>query len=69
MKSLNLKQLSRQELKKVKGGMQQVVDQCGGNAGGAICPNDLCCSQYGWCGNTAEYCGVGCQLDYGNCWI
>lgn len=69
MKSLNLKQLSRQELKKVKGGMQQVADQCGADAGGKVCPNDLCCSRWGWCGNTAEFCGDGCQLLYGNCWI
>ncbi|XP_065623223.1 endochitinase-like, partial [Quercus suber] len=23
--------------------------------------NGLCCSQYGWCGSTTEYCGNGCQ--------
>lgn len=42
-------------------------EQCGRQAGGAICPNGLCCSQYGWCGSTYEYCSpeVNCQS---NCW-
>jgi hypothetical protein len=26
-----------------------------------------CCSQYGYCGNTIEYCGTGCNPIYGNC--
>jgi chitinase len=25
------------------------------------CAADLCCSQFGFCGNTSEYCGAGCQ--------
>ncbi|RKP36931.1 hypothetical protein BJ085DRAFT_37345 [Dimargaris cristalligena] len=25
------------------------------------CAGDLCCSQYGYCGSTAEFCGAGCQ--------
>ncbi|PON46112.1 Glycoside hydrolase [Parasponia andersonii] len=43
------------------------AEQCGRQAGGAICPNGLCCSQYGWCGSTYEYCSpqAGCQS---NCW-
>ena len=24
-----------------------------------------CCSQYGFCGSTADYCGTGCQDAYG----
>jgi chitinase len=36
-------------------------EQCGSQAGGALCPNCLCCSQYGWCGSTSAYCGSGCQ--------
>ena len=24
------------------------------------CEDDACCSQYGWCGTTDEYCGDGC---------
>lgn len=30
------------------------------NAGG-------CCSQYGYCGNTTDYCGAGCQTAFGIC--
>ncbi|PPS05043.1 hypothetical protein GOBAR_AA15623 [Gossypium barbadense] len=29
-----------------------MAEQCGRQAGGALCPNNLYCSQYGWCGNT-----------------
>nr|prf chitinase class I:ISOTYPE=CH6 [Oryza sativa] len=36
-----------------------VREQCGSQAGGALCPNCLCCSQYGWCGSTSDYCGAG----------
>ncbi|KAL0867158.1 hypothetical protein Bca101_046276 [Brassica carinata] len=25
------------------------------------CSPELCCSQFGFCGNTSDYCGVGCQ--------
>lgn len=25
------------------------------------CSSDLCCSRFGFCGNTSDYCGVGCQ--------
>ncbi|KAG6538176.1 hypothetical protein ZIOFF_003287 [Zingiber officinale] len=35
--------------------------QCGVQNNGALCPNGLCCSEYGWCGNTAEYCCNDCQ--------
>ncbi|PRQ47265.1 putative chitinase [Rosa chinensis] len=37
------------------------AEQCGRQAGGATCPNGLCCSEYGWCGSTAEYCTKNCQ--------
>lgn len=37
------------------------AEQCGRQAGGAVCPNGLCCSQHGWCGNTDPYCKEGCQ--------
>lgn len=26
-----------------------------------------CCSQWGWCGDSAEHCGTGCQSEYGSC--
>ncbi|GMI72545.1 PATHOGENESIS-RELATED 3, basic chitinase [Hibiscus trionum] len=37
------------------------AEQCGRQAGGALCPGGLCCSRYGWCGNTKPYCKDGCQ--------
>ncbi|KAJ8764360.1 hypothetical protein K2173_006100 [Erythroxylum novogranatense] len=37
------------------------AEQCGRQAGNALCPNSLCCSQHGWCGSTDQYCGNGCQ--------
>ncbi|CAD6335314.1 unnamed protein product [Miscanthus lutarioriparius] len=37
------------------------AEQCGTQAGGALCPNCLCCSKFGWCGTTSDYCGSGCQ--------
>ncbi|KAB1202833.1 Wound-induced protein WIN1 [Morella rubra] len=30
--------------------------QCGSQAGGQTCANNLCCSQYGYCGATDDYC-------------
>jgi len=40
-------------------------DRCGPNNG--ICPNGKCCSQYGYCGKTSDYCGTGCQKTFGRC--
>ncbi|SPO07576.1 related to deacetylase [Cephalotrichum gorgonifer] len=42
---------------------------CGGSAG-YTCPTgyDRCCSQYGWCGDTAEHCTTGCNPAFGICW-
>ena len=38
------------------------AEQCGRQAGNAACPNGLCCSQFGWCGSTSDYCAAGnCQ--------
>jgi len=39
----------------------QAQEQCGSGAGNAKCANNLCCSQYGYCGDTSAYCGTGCQ--------
>ena len=25
-----------------------------------------CCSQYGWCGSSVDYCGEGCQPEFGS---
>ncbi|XP_062176919.1 endochitinase 4-like [Alnus glutinosa] len=37
------------------------AEQCGSQAGGAVCANGLCCSKFGWCGSTADYCGTDCH--------
>lgn len=43
--------------------------QCGVQAGGAHCDNNLCCSQFGYCGLGPDYCCVysygGAQVGYG----
>jgi hypothetical protein len=69
LKKLNLGEstiLSRTDLKKIIGGSAQA--ECGVQAGGALCPGDLCCSDYGYCGNTEEYCGGGrCYNQYTHC--
>jgi chitinase len=41
------------------------ANKCGKGYG--TCPDDECCSRYGWCGTTSEYCGYKCQSDYGRC--
>jgi len=40
---------------------------CQNCGAGTLC-NNLeypCCSQYGWCGTSEEYCGRGCQSEFG----
>jgi len=37
---------------------------CGGSTGHG-CADGFCCSKWGYCGVTEDYCGAGCQL--GNC--
>lgn len=41
--------------------------QCGQQAGGATCRDCLCCSRFGFCGDTSEYCGAGCQSQCTGC--
>lgn len=36
-----------------------------GNGKGLRCPNNGCCSQWGWCGSKPEHCAVGCQSSFG----
>lgn len=44
------------------------AEQCGRQAGGARCPSGMCCSNFGWCGNTQDYCGPGkCQSQCPSC--
>ncbi|MCJ1464811.1 chitin deacetylase [Pseudocyphellaria aurata] len=42
-----------------------------GNGKGYLCDANSetggCCSQYGFCGKTSDYCGAGCQVDFGTC--
>ncbi|OVA00611.1 Chitin-binding [Macleaya cordata] len=35
--------------------------RCGEQAGGALCPDGLCCGKGGYCGTTTAHCGEGCQ--------
>ncbi|RWW30623.1 hypothetical protein GW17_00004803 [Ensete ventricosum] len=42
---------------------------CGSQAAGALCPDGQCCSQYGYCGTTSDYCGSGCQSQCPNPFI
>ncbi|KAJ3054377.1 hypothetical protein HK097_001986 [Rhizophlyctis rosea] len=50
------------------GGSSGSTDRCGPNNGNAKCASGLCCSQYGWCGNTSEHCAVGsCLHAFGTC--
>eukprot|EP00833_Pecoramyces_ruminatium_P018516 jgi/Orpsp1_1/1192548/evm.model.d7180000094129.1 len=39
--------------------------QCG--KGHGVCPEGQCCSSVGWCGLTMDYCGTGCQSEFGEC--
>jgi len=39
--------------------------RCGKDYG--ICPDNECCSEYGFCGTTSLFCGKGCQSKYGKC--
>ncbi|KAF0922978.1 hypothetical protein E2562_002188 [Oryza meyeriana var. granulata] len=43
------------------------AEQCGVQVGGATCPNCLCCSRWGWCGSTSDFCGGGCQSQCSGC--
>jgi len=43
------------------------VKKCGEKYG--HCREGLCCSKYGYCGNTEDYCGKGCQSEFGECKI
>jgi len=31
------------------------------------CPDDKCCSKYGYCGTSDKHCGTGCQSEFGHC--
>jgi len=40
---------------------------CGPNHDNKTCSNNQCCDKDGVCGNTSDYCGIGCQSDFGRC--
>ncbi|KAL3427413.1 murein transglycosylase [Phlyctema vagabunda] len=42
---------------------------CGGYTGLTCLGSNFgnCCSYAGWCGSSSEYCGDGCQSDFGSC--
>ncbi|EHA46890.1 hypothetical protein MGG_08729 [Pyricularia oryzae 70-15] len=47
---------------------QAVSPQCGPAGGNRRCPNNLCCSDYGYCGEKPDYCDVRwCQVQFGRC--
>jgi hypothetical protein len=48
------------------GGTTSPDETCGGS-NAYVCPSGQCCSQYGWCGTTTDYCGTGCQSTFGTC--
>ncbi|KAH9326684.1 hypothetical protein KI387_006862, partial [Taxus chinensis] len=41
------------------------AEQCGSQASGVSCPGRICCSKWGWCGNTPDHCSDGCQSQCG----
>ncbi|OUM61783.1 carbohydrate-binding module family 18 protein [Piromyces sp. E2] len=45
--------------------LSQELGRCGFGYG--ACPFGNCCSYDGRCGKSKNYCGVGCQVDYGFC--
>jgi len=52
---------------KPKQGKISTNDRCGPENGNTICPNNKCCSKYGYCGVTEKHCNAGCQVNYGKC--
>ena len=47
-----------------------VNGRCGVASDGASCPDSQCCSQWLWCGTTADHCllSKNCHPLLGNCW-
>ncbi|KAI0437933.1 family 18 glycosyl hydrolase [Xylaria telfairii] len=43
--------------------------ECGqyGKPGQQNCPLNVCCSKFGFCGSTSDFCGTGCQKGFGGC--
>ncbi|OUM61487.1 carbohydrate-binding module family 18 protein [Piromyces sp. E2] len=47
--------------------VKPLEDRCGPEYGKCADKN-ACCSQYGYCDNKSEHCGIGCQPKYGLCY-
>lgn len=47
--------------------LTETTDGSCGAAVGFKCKTGDCCSAYGYCGSTADYCGTNCLSDYGVC--
>ncbi|KAF9307265.1 hypothetical protein BGZ74_008153 [Mortierella antarctica] len=62
---------TKKKKKKIKDGIEHVFavgDILCGNAHREPCPESRpCCSQWGFCGVGPQYCGQGCQEQYGQC--
>ncbi|RPA80616.1 hypothetical protein BJ508DRAFT_126486 [Ascobolus immersus RN42] len=47
--------------------------RCGPQGDGARCDSyglgNECCSASGWCGDSMDHCGIGCQAGFGVCAI
>ena len=43
------------------------IDACGAHNASSVCATGMCCSQYGYCGTSVDYCGLGCQGEFGVC--
>ncbi|KAJ9403598.1 CAZyme family GH18 [Paecilomyces variotii] len=48
-------------------GLKTSTDGTCGFDKGTKCPSGQCCSQYGSCGTTSDFCNTGCMSDYGEC--
>lgn len=44
-------------------------NRCGLENNNRYCPNDWCCSQFGFCDRTDVHCGDGCQHYFGQCYV
>ncbi|PHH84678.1 hypothetical protein CDD83_1572 [Cordyceps sp. RAO-2017] len=46
---------------------EDVKWRCGPKGQNRSCKNGQCCSISGWCSNSPEHCGYGCQFKFGFC--
>jgi hypothetical protein len=62
-------ELSRRRHDNNQGNRVSLDATCGGSNGYTCKGSEFgsCCSQYGWCGSTKDYCHSGCQSEFGDC--